>query len=260
MGSGQDGKTGFRRGAASNRRGRGGFAPFVLTVLLVAVAATAARVRADQYWISYEGNDLPEKAGWSRYSSGPGVKRWLDDGRLLVDSRSDPLLTEIYTTERKGAVDPGVGETFVASWRLLAEDVHLFGATLAITSDNSQSVYFIFDESMVVSARQPNLRFVYEPLVFHEFELRSDDMREYQLYVDGAPAFEGQFSMASTASWVAFGDMVVGGSGLVSWDHVRFGVVPEPSACVIVLGLFLGHQQKLRVFASDTRHGARKCD
>jgi hypothetical protein len=101
---------------------------------------------------------------------------------------------------------------------------------------------------------------VYEPLVFHEFELRSDDMREYQLYVDGAPAFEGQFSMASTASWVAFGDMVVGGSGLVSWDHVRFGVVPEPSACVIVLGLFLGHQQKLRVFASDTRHGARKCD
>ena len=60
-------------------------------------------------------------------------------------------------------------------------------------------------------------------------------MRSYELSVDGDPAVEGVFfESLSPSSGVAFGDIVHGGASLAAWDYVRFGVVPEPAAWLMI--------------------------
>ena len=208
---------------------------FIPAVLMAGAIATA-----DQYWIAYEGNDFPENEGWERYATDPSAQRWLEDGSLLIDSRADVDITEIYGMYPEGGLDPQVGETFVMAWRLNVRESHLWDAAVCVSSGELWSVHFIFDEQSLISLYESNVYVPFEPGVFHDLELRSDDMRVYALRLDGHLVVEGTFFESFFDSGVGWGDMVRGGASWAAWDYFRFGVTPEPRCSLMVLiGLHL---------------------
>lgn len=206
----------------------------ILVALLVAMVPNAAR--AEPYWIAYEGNGFPENEGWLHYASSPPAQRWLENGSLFIDSRADPGITDIYGMYPAAGLNPEPGETFVMTWRL---NVHEAAAWedpgVGLRSDSRHAVVFIFAEDYLLSLYEPGVYVQFKPGAFHEFELRSADMRGYELYVDGAFAVEGVFFESLFAPVVWWGDIVRGGSSLAAWDYFRFGVVPEPSGWLMAL-------------------------
>jgi len=204
---------------------------FISLVVAVASAATG-----DQYWIAYEGNDFPENEGSERYATDPPAQRWLEDGSLFIDSRGEGHIVDNYTVYfEDGGVDPGPGETFVMRWRLNVHEATLWDDPgVYVNSDDLYSVAFLFGEDYLFSVYEPDVYIQLEPGVFHGFELRSGDMRSYRLYVDGGLAVEGVFFEGLFSPRVGWGD-ITGAGSLAQWDYFRFGVIPEPSACVIAL-------------------------
>lgn len=201
----------------------------------VGVLVAVAPAWAEQYWIAYEGNDFPENEGWIRYASDPPAQRWLEDGSLFIDSRGDGNIVDNYTMYfDEGGVAPEPGEMFVMWWRLLVQESHLWDPGVYVTSDDQWEVIFIFDEGSLLSFYEPEVYVELEPGVFHEFELRSTDMRNYELYIDDLLAIEGIFFEGLFSPLVGFGD-ITGGASLAQWDYFRFGVVPEPSAWLMTL-------------------------
>ena len=203
----------------------------VIAFLLVAAVEVAA---ADEYWIAYEGNDFPENEGWVRHASDPPAGRWLESGRLFIDSRADVDITENYAIYFENGLDPEQGETFVMRWRLKVNESHLWDSGVFVKSDELWTVSFIFEEDSLVSVFERNVSAKFEPGVFHFFELRSGDMRSYELYIDDRLALEGKFFEGLFSPRVGWGDIVRGGASLAEWDYFRFGVVPEPSCLVMV--------------------------
>jgi hypothetical protein len=125
---------------------------------------------------------------------------------------------------------------FVVEWRLLIDQVIGFSDPgLSVYSDEAWSVTFDFDEDSVMDFGQPGLSAAFEPYAYHDFELRSSDMRSYELFIDGQPAMEGSFHHLISTSRVTWGDVIQGGASLARWDYFRFGVIPEPGALDLLL-------------------------
>ncbi len=206
----------------------------ILRFLVVSLVVVSA-VSADQYWIAYEGNDFPENEGWLRISYGQ-PERWIEDGCLVIDSRGSVSWVESYRLEMQGNLDPGPDELFVMQWRLRIDEA--YGADIGITvfSDDKWGAAFQLDADTISSVFEPDTSAPFLPGVFHEFELRSSDMRSYELYIDDDLAIEGSFWFQLIESRVGWGDGVQGAASLSRWDYVRFGVVPEPSSALL-LGL-----------------------
>ena len=111
-----------------------------------------------------------------------------------------------------------------------------------VISDDHYAVMFVFAERYVLSTHEGNVFAYFEPGMFHEFEMRSGDMRSYELYIDGELAIEGVFSESSFPACAGFGDVVSSWS-LAEWDYFRFGVVPEPNtATLFFVGLLAGRR------------------
>ena len=195
---------------------------------------------AEQYWIAYEGNDFPENEGWVRHVSDPPAQRWLEGGSLFIDSRAGVHTVDNYSIYFDGGLDPEPGETFIMRWRLLVHEAFPWeDPGVYVISDELWTVTFIFDEGSLLSVYEPNVSAKFEPGVFHEFELRSGDMRRYELYIDDQLAIEGVFFEGLFSPLVGFGD-ITGGASLAQWDYFRFGVVPEPAtAQAFALGLLV---------------------
>ena len=203
----------------------------LLLGLTAALGLLVSSGRADEYWITYEGNDLPENEGWERHSSDPPAERWLEEGSLFIDSRADLHTTDNYTVYFDGGLDPEPGETFVMRWKL---NVHEAGPWedpgVYVISDELWAVLFVFAEGYVSSTHEANVSAEFEAGMFHEFEMRSGNMRSYELYIDGDLAIEGVFFEGFFSPCAGWGDVVHGGASLAQWDYFRFGVVPEPAA------------------------------
>ena len=76
----------------------------------------------------------------------------------------------------------------------------------------------------------------FEPMEFHEWEFRSSDMRSYTLYLDGIVAQTGMFTYTGVVnSRMSWGDLVYGANSNSDWDYFRYGIVPEPSTCILLL-------------------------
>lgn len=209
----------------------------IARVLLLAFMLAIA-VRAEEYWVTYEGNDFPEHEGWTRFSRGGGALRSLEDGNLLLDSRQGEGVTDWYAWT--STVDPGPSEEFVLQWRMLVSLADpRYGVSLGVFSDESWAVGFEFNENSLTSAFESDVNIPFTVGEFHEFELRSHDMRSYLLTVDEAFAHAGTFVQVFTASEVSWGDGIVGGQSLSTWDYFRFGVVPEPATAMACAGGFL---------------------
>jgi len=205
---------------------------------LVACVLVVSGVSADQYWIAYEGNDFPENEGWTRLWNGPIAERWIEDGALVIDARESASTCEWYE-QYPDVVAPEPGELFLTQWRLRIEDFAggSLGTTVGVFADDRWAVAFHMNNDTIRSAFEPGLSAQFEPDEFHEFELRSPDMRAYELYIDDALAFEGCFWLSLNSNRIGWGETTTGSSSLSRWDYVRFGVVPEPSTTVTMLAL-----------------------
>ena len=209
----------------------------VLAALLAALAPNAAL--GNQYWVAYEGNDYPENEGWQRIWYYTPAERSLEDGCLVLDMRDDPFMVEFYDWPTGGHVDPDPGELLVMQWRLRVDEVDGYsGPGILIGADNGSVAAFKFHENKIRDTFYAGVEAYFEPGLFHEFELRSYDMMEYQLYIDGNLALQHSFKPETThVSRMSWGHGVTGVTSLTRWDYVRFGVVPEPSAGIALLAL-----------------------
>jgi len=201
--------------------------------LVVAVAGVAT---AEQYWIAYEGNGWPEDEGWWHIWGDEQAHRWIEEGALVIDSLHDIGIADFYDMHMHGQLDPEPGETFVLQWRLRVDEV--IGTRdpgVGVSSDEGWTVSFTFEEAAIWSTFEPGVVVTFESGLFHRFELRSADMRHYDLFIDGYLAVSGCFWHGLLQSKVGWGDVVQGSASLSRWDYVRFGVIPEPQVSLLVL-------------------------
>jgi hypothetical protein len=183
---------------------------------------------ADEYWVAYEGNDFPENEGWTRHFGAGGAERSLEDGALVLDGRDDIMIYDSYTMLRP--IDPDPGELFIMRVRLKVDEL-AFGYDdpgFAVASDESWRAGFQLTETRIRNLDAPGMSASFEPGVFHTFEVRSWDMRSFELRIDGNLALAAPFTQIISASKVTWGDKVEGAASLSSWDFFEFGVVPEP--------------------------------
>ena len=148
---------------------------------------------------------------------------------------------EIYVWDQPEGIDPEPGEEFVAQWRVRLDDVDGWtDPAFNISSDGSWVVPFSMGHDFIRDGW--DLEVGFEPDVFHEFELRSPDMRTYDLYIDGTLVGQSLFRALTGQSQVTWGPGTQGTASLTRWDYVRFGVVPEPTAglALVVLTLLGG--------------------
>ncbi len=227
-------------------------------ILIASLLAAAVEVAAaDEYWIAYEGNDLPEDVGWKRVwgnrdgpFKGEGARRSIEDGLLVMDSLDDYSVWDVARLERPGQIDPEFAELFVMEWRLLVDEV--IGRRdpgVVIASDHGNLAAFVYSEDHLIDLIN-GFEIPFEPGQWHTYLLRSADMIDYELYLDEQLVLRGPFLLESTIeSRVSFGDMIEGSASLARWDYLRFGVVPEPSAlllaaCAALRFLFYTGKQK----------------
>lgn len=144
-------------------------------------------------------------------------------------------------------------------WRLRVNEVvghplYLFDPGLGLVADDGWDLDFHIGVNKLRSVHE-SIEIPFEPLIFHTFELRSLDMRTYQLMIDEAVAYSGVFSSFAVArSRVTWGDVGLGSASHTDWDYVRFGVVPEPASGLMLFGTLIS-ARALGGVAAATRRG-----
>ncbi len=213
-----------------------------LTISLLAAGGIAS---AEQYWLTYEGNDFPENEGWERRwgnrqgSHQGGAIRTIEDGVLTLDTLYDEGAYDFAKLVSPGLFTPGPGETFVVEWRGMVDETlgDHYDAAVGLRSDDAWSVGFGIFTDHVVRKLDAGVSIPITPGVFHDYRLLSTDMRTYALFIDDELAHEGSFTQGNMASSIGWGNVVSGASSRSHWDYVRFGIVPEP--CSISMFLVL---------------------
>jgi hypothetical protein len=197
-----------------------------MALSLFALATSAA---ANQWWVSYEGNDYPENEGWERYTHGGGAQRSLVDGSLVIDSLASPQIADDYTWYLPSL--PGPGETFRAEWRLRLDTVNGPGDNgVCAQFAGHGDVFLIYTADRIISSGEAMWIATFAPGVFHDYVLTSSDLERYNLYIDGTLVHTGVVNAPSPGSYFGWGDTGYGGgiTSLSTWDYLRFGCVPEP--------------------------------
>ena len=172
----------------------------MLFTVAAAPGALVAQAGAEPYWLTYEGNDLPENEGWTRYwgnqddeYQGDGAIRTLEDGVLTIDTLHDPWIYDYNWIDRPGEFDPEPGELLVMEWRLEVDEVGgvWCGPGVSLASDERWRAGFAFHEDYIWSFFEDDAFIPITPGVFHEYRFVSSDLRSYELYIDGELARQG---------------------------------------------------------------------
>lgn len=215
----------------------------LFTILLVCAGLSAIAARAEPYWITYEGNDLPENEGWQRVFGnwqGPGqggAIRKVENGILTIDSMADDGLVDFARYDMHGHMNPGPGETFIATWRMRVVETRndCYEPSVGFARDGYGSLWFEYSYNNIRSSYEGWV-LPLEPGVYHEYCLHTYDMIHYTLWIDYAYQITGAWDLNSlNKSYVAFGDGTQGPfhGSITEWDYVRYGVVPEPDSLII---------------------------
>jgi hypothetical protein len=202
----------------------------VLAVLVLAAPATAT-----PWWVSYEGNDYPENEGWERYTHGGGAQRSLEDGCLVLDTMASSEIVDDYSRDLLSL--PGPGEMFRAEWRLRVDRAPGWcDSGISVQFDNRGLVFLTYEENRIFSLGEGQWIATMAPAVFHEYALTSVDLNTYILCIDGLIAHVGRIVAPAPESFIGWGDTGTGAgdTSLTTWDFVRYGCVPEPSAGLLV--------------------------
>jgi len=221
-------------------------------VCLILLAFASVLGQAEQYWITYEGDDFPENQGWLRRFGNEdgagegGAERWIEDGVFVLDSLRHYAIYDYYEFAR--SIDPDPGEVFVAEWRVAVdESIPDYDATVFIARDDPPGFVLLMLGEDDVYAWTEGARIPLGSPGFHSYHLTSEDMESYQLFIDGTFAYEGMFDGQSfSTSLLIFGDGVQGARSLTRWDYMRFGVAAEPSAILLAgVGVLAGLRRGL---------------
>lgn len=218
-----------------------------LIVMGIVGGAFAGEVAATPYWVAWEGNDYPENEGWSRGHHDPDQQadRSLADGVMTLDGLASIEITDFYDMSRP--LNPEPGEEFVMQWRLrvnelIANPLSPYDPGLNVFSDDDWALTFWIGFDRIRSLHE-DVVIPFTPGVFHAFEVRSADMRTYELRIDGAVVYAGSWwEPTFRRSSVSWGDFIFGGASNSDWDYFRFGVVPEPTSCISLLALLCAVQ------------------
>lgn len=228
------------RQAVSANPSNGGMRMPLLTLGFL-LSALSGVSRAEQYWVAWEGNDYPENEGWTRRhygDDGPPAIRSLADGVMTLDGLASIEIIDAYRINRP--LDPEPGEVFVAQWGLRVNEVssiYPYDPGFELTSDDAWLVSLVFGVNEAHSILEQDY-FAIEGAGFHAWEFRSADMRSYVLSMDGSVVFTGTLIESSARQpRIIWGDDVAGASSHSDWDYFRFGVVPDPGACISLLAL-----------------------
>lgn len=150
----------------------------------------------------------------------------------MLDGRASIEIADLYNIEHP--LEPGPGELFRLEWRLRVDGVLGHDdPTVSIGSYGHGVLQLGYSESSIYSWYE-GVWVGFTPGVFHDYLLTSADMLSYRLYIDGQLARTGAFVGPWYESAVMWGDGVLGASSLSAWDYARFGVVPEPTAVLLV--------------------------
>ncbi len=206
------------------------------TIILLASAAGAT-----PYWIAWEGNDWPENQGWTRHH-GPGAdgaERTLAGGQLEIDGVRDPPVYDFLRMQRPGAIDPDPGEVFIMRWRMRVDQVSgawPWDPGVGVLADARRLAAFLYSGDQV---RDPGTPWsaTFLPGVFHEYEMRSEDMLNYRFSIDAVQAWQGTFLPSGSGSEVSWGDGSSGVASRTTWDYFEYGVVPESTSWVLLLAM-----------------------
>jgi hypothetical protein len=216
---------------------------FVILALLTAVAT------ANQYYVGFEGNNMPEsEPGWVRHFGGGGAARSVEtdpngNDYLAVDSRSNSYIWDTGHYARQMNPDQP-GERFVAQWRLAVLANHLYYDTgVLFARDGGGKIDFLYTMDHIISIREgggsTDWTYPIAPGVFHTYRMESSDMATYRLWIDDQVVHDGHWNLdSSLSSFVSFGDQVysnVDVGSLAKWDYFRFGVIPEPTSISLLL-------------------------
>lgn len=233
---------------------------------LLIAAAIALPAAAETYWLDYEGNDFPENCGGTRIWNQPYAERWIDDGVFVLDASADRHTCEWYEFYTDDALwpypdveTPEPGSYFFVQWCTSIGSYSgpgSMGPGIALYAQDGWAVAFTMTDEVIHSSYESGMSAGYEPGVFHAFELRSSGMRTYELYIDEALAFEGNWYDSQWSSKVVWGDGTTGSSSLSRWDYIRMGVAPQPSTivgiAVLILGSAVFRRGALRAFTADS--------
>jgi len=214
--------------------------------LCTMVLATGAQ--GDPFYMRYDADKyFPDEEGWNRYFSDPGgqIKREIDHGIFRLDTRASYDIFDFYRI-RSYALDLRPGEELQLTWRMQTIETQSEGwksdiAVMVTNADWAHAQFFIAPDfvSANVLGGDPEHLYLLDPKSAHTFGFATNDMRGYELFVDGAFAFRGKFL---GYSWngpfrVSFGDVITGRTSLSEWDFVEIRVTPDPSSAgLLVLG------------------------
>jgi hypothetical protein len=213
----------------------------------VLMALSGAPGLGNQFWSDWDGSDWPDALGYTRSwgnLQGPhqgGANRTLENGILTYDSLYDPGVWDSYYMENFGPMDPGPNEIFISEWRLKVDVVNGDGDPgIGLKSDDGWMLGLMYTEDHIRSVFEGFLEIPFAPHVWHDYQVVSSDMRDYDLFIDGALAHQGTFEQIVPGSYVGWGEGSQSASSLHHWDYFRFGVVsPEPSAFQLVILMLL---------------------
>ncbi len=200
----------------------------ILCLLSLVLSLGVSVASSDQFWVAWEGDTFPEDSGWTRYTRAGGDQRTLADGTMTLDGMGNPETVDeaLYYTQ----VLPGLGEWFQADWRLRVDQVSgISDPLLAVGAGDRGIVILEFAESRLSSLLEGTSA-DFDPGEFHAYSLVSPDLASYALYIDGGLALSGVFIAPAPLTGICWGDGSSSASSVSTWDYVRFGIVPEPSA------------------------------
>jgi hypothetical protein len=210
---------------------------------LIGLTLSAFAAPAGAYYISWEGDCLPEEAGWTRswgdwsgHYHGTGAVRTIADGVMTMDSLYDEGIADLAEMYRP--FNPAPGELLVMEWRLAVDQVvggYPGDPGIALFSDDWWRISFQWDEDSLFSLADPELHVAVAPGEFHDYRITSSDMRTYDLFVDGQSLHQGSFRYGGGTSTLAWGDGTQGVASLHRWDYVRIYTIPEPT-CLALCG------------------------
>lgn len=204
--------------------------------------AIALPLRADQYWVAWEGNDFPENEGWLREGTGSRASRSLLDSVMTLDSLANDNGQDFYSIY--GAADPAPGEEFVVQYRLRVNQVNWdnpnfpYDPGWSIKSADGWHAVFVMSVGELQDALT-QIGVPFSPGDFHNWEFRSSDMRLFTLALDGEIVLSGAFVAGASGAQISWGDFAWGPTSNVDWDYFRFGTVPEASTNMSILLLLL---------------------
>lgn len=236
-------------GAATARHAAGRVVSAAVAVISSALLL-AAPAAAAPWWVAWEGNDSPENEGRERMISNEPSKRVIEDGIMTIDGMDTGGGWDAYRRSLEADLDPAPGELFILRWRLRIDAVEgaSYDPAVSIATHDAWRATFFFARSRVWSLRE-NVLINFTPGEFHAWELRSWNMRQYELRLDGEIVRQGQFvRVPGSASYLDWGDWGgFPGRSRSAWDYVRFGVVPEVETrgLVVILGLMAARVRRL---------------